>query len=105
MHGGGMQPLSWYTDRSKNTLYGGAGRDFLSGAEGDEVLYGGDDEMLWGGGGEDVLYGGDSNDHFDTTSDRQRDELYCGEGKDDYFADSLDYVSRSCEVKRTVAWH
>ena len=62
-----MQPLSWYTDRSKNTLYGGAGRDFLSGAEGDEVLYGGD-EMLWGGGGEDVLYGGDSNDHFDTTT-------------------------------------
>jgi Ca2+-binding RTX toxin-like protein len=52
--------------RSKNTLYGGPGRDFLAGAdEGDDVIYGGDgdDEILWGGGGEDVLYGGDGNDY------------------------------------------
>jgi Ca2+-binding RTX toxin-like protein len=39
--------------RSKNTLYGGPGRDFLAGAdEGDDVIYGGDgdDEILWGVG-------------------------------------------------------
>jgi hypothetical protein len=30
---------------------------------------------------------------------KQRDELYCGEGKDHYNADKFDYVSSSCEVK------
>ena len=28
-----------------------------------------------------------------------RDELYCGEGKDEYTADRLDYVDSSCEKK------
>jgi hypothetical protein len=45
-----------------------------------------------------VLYGGDGNDEFNA-SDGQRDELYCGKGKDTYFADEFDYVDRSCEEK------
>ena len=100
LQSGGMQPLVFYTDRSKNTLYGGPGRDFLSGDEGDEVLYGGDgdDGMLYGAGGEDVLYGGDGNDHLDASDDGHRDKLYCGEGKDDYFADKLDYVDSTCKT-------
>jgi Ca2+-binding RTX toxin-like protein len=75
------------------------------------VLYGGagDDEMLWGG--EDVLYGGNGNelidavsaDIFGATLGKQRDKLYCGEGKDQYIADKLDYVSSSCEVKTPSA--
>jgi Ca2+-binding RTX toxin-like protein len=97
-----------FYDRSKNTLHGGPGKDFLAGAEGDDVIYGGegDDEMLWGGGGENVLHGGDGNDYLDGIEgisgqrDKARDRLYCGEGKDEYLASELDYVSSSCEVKR-----
>jgi Ca2+-binding RTX toxin-like protein len=63
------------------------------------VLYGGagDDEMLWGG--EDVLCGGDGNDYFDDWQDGHRNMLYCGEGRDKYVADKIDYVDSSCEVK------
>jgi Ca2+-binding RTX toxin-like protein len=105
---GGGEPLAFYTDWGEDELYGGPGRDFLSGDEGDDVIYGGegDEEVLSGGDGEDVLYGGDGNDYFETrdgvlydSRDYQRDELYCGEGKDTYLADKLDHVDSSCEVK------
>jgi hypothetical protein len=90
-------------DRSKDVLYGGDGGDLLSGDEGEDVLYGGDgDDTLSGGAGEDVLYGGDGNDRLELTMgphDGQRDKLYCGEGKDEYSADKLDYVDSSCEVE------
>jgi len=106
LQAGGYPPLEFTNDRSKNVLHGGPGRDFLSGEAGDDVIYGGegDDEMLWGGGGEDVLYGGDGNDYFDAVErpfrDTHRDELYCGEGTDEYVGGRLDYVDSSCEVKR-----
>ena len=104
LEGGGWHSgLEFYTDTSKNMLYGGPGRDILSGEAGDDVLYGGDgnDVDLWGSGGEDVLYGGDGNDHLDATTwdKQQRDELYCGEGLDSYSADKHDYVDSSCEKK------
>jgi hypothetical protein len=99
-------------DRSKDVLYGGPGRDDVVGMRGDDVLYGGDDKTVYGdtykddlygglhgGGGEDVLYGGDGNDFLDASLDGQRDKLFCGEGKDEYAADKIDYVSSSCEVK------
>jgi len=86
-----------------DVLYGGPGADFLYGEEGDDVLYGGDGDddkrVLAGGKGEDVIYGGDGNDLIYTSDDRQRDKLYCGEGRDWYFADKIDYVSSSCEKK------
>src|SRR5215216_3829131 len=106
LQAGGYPPLEFTNDRSKNVLHGGPGRDFLSGEAGDDVIYGGegDDEMLWGGEGEDVLYGGDGNDYFDAVErpfrDTHRDELYCGEGTDEYVGGRLDYVDSSCEVKR-----
>jgi Ca2+-binding RTX toxin-like protein len=87
-------------DESKDVLYGGPGKDDLYGDNGDDVLYGGDgdDKTLWGGPGEDVFYGRDGNDFIDGGSDRgQRDELYCGEGRDYCLADKNDYVDRSCE--------
>ena len=52
--------------------------------------------MLSGGAGEDVIYGGDGNDYIEET-EGQRDELYCGEGRDTYNADTNDYVDSSCE--------
>jgi len=53
---------------------------------------------MWAGGGEDVLYGGDGNDTL-IDEDGQRDKLYCGEGKDYYWADKNDYVDSSCEKR------
>src|SRR5215204_2261822 len=95
-------------ESSKDVLHGGPGKDFLYGAEDDDVLYGGDgDDYLVGDKGEDVIYGGDGNDYLDgaTYSGAEiccvlgRDKLFCGEGKDHYIADKLDYVDSSCAVK------
>jgi Ca2+-binding RTX toxin-like protein len=54
---------------------------------------------IWG---KDVIYGGDGNDLLDgaSTDDGERDELYCGKGKDHYIAKKIDYVDSSCEEKR-----
>jgi Ca2+-binding RTX toxin-like protein len=93
LKGGGW---TGYGDRSKDVLYGGDGDDFTPGPPG---FPGG----LSGGPGEDVLYGGDGNDLLNGGSgplvDHQRDELYCGVGRDEYIAHENDYVDSSCEVK------
>ena len=89
----------------KDILHGGASGDFLDGGAGDDVIYGGDDnDMIFGVEGEDVLYGGDGNDYLDGREkgpkNTQRDELYCGAGRDKAIADNkIDSVSSSCEVK------
>jgi hypothetical protein len=92
-----------------DVLYGGPGEDRIDGGKGEDVIYGGDgnDVGKWpghgtvpsidGGPGEDVIYGGDGNDGL-AAKDGQRDKLYCGKGKDGYFADKNDYVDSSCEV-------
>jgi Ca2+-binding RTX toxin-like protein len=87
-------------DKSNDVLHGGPGTDSVNGGWGDDVLYGGDggDKMLYGGKGEDILYGEDGNDFIDASLDGQRDKLYCGKGRDHYFATKIDYVSNSCEV-------
>jgi hypothetical protein len=57
---------------------------------------------LDGDGGEDVLHSGDGNDSLNgiTLGVRpQRDKLYCGKGRDEYWADMNDYVDSSCEKK------
>jgi hypothetical protein len=97
-----LKGTTWYgSDRatSKDVLYGGPGDDEIGDAPGDDVLYGGDgDDVLIGGGGDDVLYSGDGND-FLIEEGGPRDKLYCGEGKDRYYADKSDYVDSSCEKK------
>ena len=87
---------------SKDVLYGGPGRDYLFDHDAaDDVLYGGtgDDKQLFAGKGEDVYYGGDGNDLVGDGEDGQRDKLHCGEGRDQYMAEKLDYVDSSCEKK------
>ncbi len=61
-------------------------------------------DLIFGVQGEDVLYGGDGNDYLDGREkgpkNTQRDELYCGAGRDKAIADNkIDSVSSSCEVK------
>src|SRR5215218_3307226 len=101
-----------------DTIYGGPGDDesFISGEAGNDIIYGGPgDDKLKGWEGEDVIYGGPGDDKLDGGpsdavfggpgkllpggGDGQRDKIYCGEGRDSYFADKEDYVDSSCEVK------
>jgi hypothetical protein len=88
-----------------DVTYGGPGDDVsLGGEDGDDVIYGGDgNDSVSGDDGEDVIYGGDGNDNVEGRDvglkDTQRDELYCGKGKDGYDAGKLDYVDSSCEKK------
>jgi Ca2+-binding RTX toxin-like protein len=68
-------------ETDNDTLYGGAGNDFILGGLGDDVLYGetGTDE-LQGGDGNDILYGGEGDDRlFGQTGN---DVLYGGDGND-----------------------
>ena len=88
-----------------DVIYAGPGSwDFLDGGQDDDVLYGSDGrDDISGVTGEDVLYGGDGNDYLDGRDegpkDTQRDELYCGAGRDKAIAGKLDSVASSCEVK------
>jgi len=86
----------------KDVIYGGPGDDsFIPNGKGADVIYGGDgDDEIQKGEGGDVIHGGDGSDLLDGSLDhRQRDELYCGKGKDKYIADKNDYVDSSCEKK------
>jgi Ca2+-binding RTX toxin-like protein len=95
-----------------DVLYGGSERDGVGGYDGDDVIYtgagndGGTAVLVAGHGGDDVIYGGPGDDtKLDVASqgelgnDGQRDKLYCGEGRDTYYAEKIDYVASSCEVK------
>ena len=97
MGGGAMDP----EEEGDDVLRGGPGADQLNGDLGDDVLYGGDgdDHQLFGYRGEDAIYGGEGDDLLDAARDGQRDELYCGGGRDSYTADEIDVVADDCEVK------
>ena len=73
--------------------------DYIRHGSGDDVVYlGPGNDDVYPDTGKDVIYGGDGND-FLASNDGvgQGDKLYCGEGKDRYYADKDDYVSSSCE--------
>ena len=72
----------------KDYVLGGPGNDVIYGGPGDDKLDGGPSDAVLGGG--ELLPGG---------GDGRRDKIYCGEGRDSYFADKEDYVDSSCEVK------
>src|SRR5215217_6256218 len=78
------------------------GSELIFGGSGNDIIYGGpgDDAYLTGSEGKDVIYGGPGDDtKLDEAGDGQRDKVYCGEGRDSYWADKVDYVDSSCEVK------
>src|SRR5215218_9138224 len=85
-----------------DVLYGGADNDSLigdgTGEDGNDTIYGGPGDDKLDGGPSDAVYGG-RGELLPGGGDGQRDKLYCGEGRDSYFADKEDHVSSSCEVK------
>jgi hypothetical protein len=64
--------------------------------EGEDVIYGGPGDDKLDGGPSDAVYTGEV---LRGGGDGQRDKIYCGEGRDSYFADKEDYVDGSCEKK------
>jgi Ca2+-binding RTX toxin-like protein len=81
-----------------DVIYGGPGDDGSRGMEGEDVIYGGPGNDKLDGGPSDAVYGG-PGELLPGGGDGQRDKIYCGEGRDSYFADKEDYVDSSCEVK------
>ena len=81
------------------TLIGTDKSDNLDGMEGDDAIRGlSGDDFISGGTGIDTVYGGPGDDIIHTGGDGEREEVFCGEGKDNFLADELDYISSSCEV-------
>src|SRR5215204_7066174 len=72
-------------------IYGGPGDDGSRGMEGEDVIYGGPGDDKLDGGPSDAVYGG-RGQLLPGGGDGQRDKLYCGEGRDSYFADKEDHV-------------
>jgi RTX calcium-binding nonapeptide repeat (4 copies) len=85
-------------DDGNDVIYGGPGDDDLRGMEGEDVIYGGPGDDKLDGGPSEAVYGG-PGELLPGGGDGQRDKIYCGEGRDSYWADKEDYVSSSCEVK------
>src|SRR5215217_9712096 len=90
-------------------LAGEDGDDEIRGLGGsDEIFHGSGDDVIYAGPGndnvfpdkgKDVIYGGDGNDMLASNDgDGQGDKIYCGAGRDKYFADPTDYVDSSCET-------
>jgi Ca2+-binding RTX toxin-like protein len=81
-----------------DTLYGGLGGDAVYGANGKDKVY--------GGGGNDYVEGGSAEDYIDAGSgddkvaakDGFEDQVYCADGFDRVYVDSID-VLHDCEKK------
>jgi Ca2+-binding RTX toxin-like protein len=88
-----------------DTIRGLGGNDDISHGDGDDVVYGGDgDDGVSSDSGKDVIYGGAGNDGLDSHDDGG-DKLYCGAGRDKYWADKEDYVDSSCETNSAAGPH
>src|SRR5215217_6171296 len=87
-----------------DTIRGLGGSDEIFHGSGDDVVYGGDgDDEVFPDSGHDVIYGGDGNDKLYSNDVDGGDKLYCGAGRDTYYAEKNDYVDSSCEKEPLIA--
>ena len=112
------------TDKSDQTRSREPARPGLAGEDGDdeirglggsdEIFHGSGDDIIYGGPGNDdvypdegndVIYGGDGNDMLASNDGDGQDKLYCGAGRDRYFAENNDYVDSSCETASAPPSH
>ena len=91
----------------KDNVDGGDGKDRLKGKGGKDKVKGGDGkDKVAGGAGKDRIKGGNAKDEIKgnggkdkiNSIDRTADKVNCGGGKDTAKVDSIDRVSRNCEV-------
>lgn len=113
-------------DQGDDTVYTGAGDDFVNGASGDDTVFGGDgddwlrtgkdDDVIYGQGGNDRLvgvsgadkvHGGDGNDSVEggtgndqLWADLGSDKVLCGSGSDDAWMKADDRASGCESVNR-----
>jgi len=81
-----------------DTLYGGLGGDAVYGANGKDKVYGGGgNDYVEGGSGEDYIDAG-SGDDLVAAKDGFEDQVYCADGFDRVYVDSID-VLHDCEKK------
>jgi hypothetical protein len=86
--------------RDRDVMLGGTGADRLSGGPDSDLMFGGPgNDILSGGSGADLIVGEAGNDAVDAT-DRARDSVVCGKGRDRVLADKHDVVARDCEDVR-----
>ncbi len=94
-------------DKGHDTVFGGAGDDFVNGAQdNDEAHGGGGDDWLRTGIGDDTVWGDDGDDLLRTVEDNDEihggagaDEIGCGPGDDDEaWYDDDDVNVRDCET-------
>ena len=88
-------------------IRGLGGSDDIFHGSGDDVIYAGPgNDNVFPDEGKDVIYGGDGNDMLASNDgDGQGDKLYCGAGRDRYFAENNDYVDSSCETASAPPSH
>jgi hypothetical protein len=85
-------------------IRGLGGSDDIFHGSGDDVIYAGPgNDTVFPDEGKDVIYGGDGNDMLASIDVDGRDKLYCGAGRDRYFAENNDYVDSSCETASASA--
>ena len=91
----------------KDRLKGNGGKDKVKGAAGKDRINGdGGKDKVAGGAGKDRIKGGNAKDKIKgnggkdkiNSIDRKADKVNCGGGKDTAKVDSIDRVSRNCEV-------
>ncbi len=91
----------------KDRLKGNGGKDKVKGAGGKDSINGdGGKDKIAGGAGKDRIKGGNAKDKIKgnggkdkiNSIDRKVDKVNCGGGKDTAKVDSIDRVSRNCEV-------
>ena len=115
--------LHGLADWGHDTVYAGAGNDFINGARGRDRMYGGagndwirtgkGNDRMWGGSGNDrlvgqtgrdIVYGADGSDRVGGGDDNDRlfagagtDFVLCGKGMDNAHAQRADRLMADCE--------
>ena len=99
-YSGGISAV-WYniTEHGNDTIYGGAGDDWIFANGGDDFIDGGsDNDIIFAEAGDDVVLGGGGNDHLigdnsnDIDSEQGRDLLDGGAGDDQLWGHGKDDI-------------
>ena len=95
------------TDKD-DVIHGSGGKDYISGLAGPDLLYAGagndtvvgrdGNDRIYGNTGSDMLFGEEGNDTINSSGDRERDVVKCGQGDHDTaYVDKIDRVKKNCE--------